>query len=99
MLNALVTDAKAGAMPVVSMPSTLHPLRARCGRRRHRKPGSPFLGDRVQLGLFSVGDLVMVFGGILIDADATVSERAVHKLRSASISAMASSSSPDQSKA
>src|SRR5258707_7398926 len=25
MLNALVTDANAGAMPVVGMPSTLHP--------------------------------------------------------------------------
>jgi hypothetical protein len=28
----------------------------------------PFLADQAQLGLFSIGDLVMIFGGILIVA-------------------------------
>jgi hypothetical protein len=67
MLNALVTDANAGAMPVVGMPSTLRPA----GPMWHAatpKTQLPFLADQAQLGLFSIGDLVMIFGGILIVA-------------------------------
>jgi|SRR5579864_3965705 len=65
MLNALVTDANAGAMPVVGMPSTLHPA-SPMWRAATPKTRLVFLTDQVELGLFSVGDLVMLFGGILI---------------------------------
>jgi hypothetical protein len=60
MLNGLVTTANAGTMPVVGMPSTLH------WQAATSKTRLPFLADQAQLGLFSVGDLVMLFGGILI---------------------------------
>ena len=66
-LNALVTDANAGVMPVVGMPSTLHPA-SPMWRAATPKTRLAFLADQVQLGLFSVGDLVMFFGGILIVA-------------------------------
>ena len=65
MLNGLVTAANAGAMPVVGMPSTLHPV-SPMWRAATSSTRLPFLADRAQLGLFSVGDLVMLFGGILI---------------------------------
>ena len=67
MLNALVTDANAGAMPVVGMPSTLHPV-SPMWRAATPKTRLPFLADQAQLGLFSIGDLVMMFGGMLIVA-------------------------------
>lgn len=67
MLNALVTDANAGAMPVVGMPSTLHPV-SPMWQAATPKTRLAFLGDQVRLGLFSVGDLAMLFGGILIVA-------------------------------
>ena len=65
MLNAMVTDANAGAMPVVGMPPTLRPASPMW------KPATPttrlaYLADQVRLGLFSVGDLVLMFGGTLI---------------------------------
>jgi hypothetical protein len=67
ILNALVTDANAGTMPVVGMPSTLHPAspmwQAASADTRLR-----FLADQARLGLFSVGDIVMIFGGFLIIA-------------------------------
>jgi hypothetical protein len=65
MLNALVTDANAGAMPVVGMPSTLHPA-SPMWRAATPKTQLAFLADQARLGLFSVGDLVMLLGGILI---------------------------------
>jgi len=65
MLNALVTDANAGAMPVVGMPSTLHPA-SPMWQAATAKTRLALLADQAQLGLFSVGDLVMLFGGILI---------------------------------
>jgi hypothetical protein len=65
MLNALVTDANAGAMPVVGMPSTLHPA-SPMWHAATPKTRLAFLADQAQLGLFSIGDLVMLFGGILI---------------------------------
>src|ERR1035438_7845242 len=63
MLNGLVTTANAGTMPVVGMPSTLHPL-SPMWRAATSTTRLPFLADQAQLGLFSVGDLVMLFGGI-----------------------------------
>jgi hypothetical protein len=65
MLNALVTDATAGAMPVVGMPSTLRPASPMWWAPTS-KTRLAFLADQAQLGLFSIGDLVMLFGGILI---------------------------------
>lgn len=67
MLNALVTDANAGAMPVVGMPSTLRPA-SPMWHAATPKTQLAFLADQAQLGLFSIGDLVMIFGGILIVA-------------------------------
>jgi len=67
MLNALATDANAGAMPVVGIPPTLHPA-SPMWRAATPETRLAFLADQVQLGLFSVGDLVMLFGGILIVA-------------------------------
>jgi hypothetical protein len=65
MLNGMVTAANAGTMPVVGMPSTLHPV-SPMWRAATSSTRLPFLADQAQLGLFSVGDLVMLFGGILI---------------------------------
>ena len=67
MLNALVTEANAGAMPVVGMPSTLRPA-SPMWHAATPKTQLAFLADQAQLGLFSIGDLVMIFGGILIVA-------------------------------
>jgi hypothetical protein len=64
-LNALVTEANAGAMPVVGMPSALHPA-GPMWRAATSTTRLPFLADQARLGLFSVGDLVMLCGGILI---------------------------------
>ena len=65
--NALVIQANAGIMPVVGMPSRLQatsPLwQAATSNTRLL-----FLADQARLGLFSVGDLVLLFGGILIVA-------------------------------
>jgi len=66
-LNALVTDANAGVMPVVGMPPTLHPV-SPMWHAATSKTQLVFLADQAQLGLFSIGDLVMIFGGILIVA-------------------------------
>lgn len=65
MLNALVTDANAGAMPVVGMPSTVRPV-SPMWHAATAQTQLAFLADQAQLGLFSIGDLVMIFGGILI---------------------------------
>jgi hypothetical protein len=67
MLNGLVTTANAGTMPVVGMPSTLHPV-SPMWQAATSKTRLPFLADQARLGMFSVGDLVMLFGGILIVA-------------------------------
>jgi len=63
--NAVVTDANAGIMPVVGMPSGLHPVSSMW---EAAKPTTrlPFLADQASLGLFSVGDLMLLFGGIVI---------------------------------
>lgn len=65
LLNAVVTDANAGVMPVVGMPSGLRPASSMW---EAAKPTTrlPFLADQASLGLFSVGDLMLLFGGIVI---------------------------------
>ena len=67
MLNALVTEANAGTMPVVGMPSALHPA-SPVWQAATSKTRLPFLADQAWLGLFSIGDLVMLFGGTFIVA-------------------------------
>jgi hypothetical protein len=65
MLNALVTDANAGHMPVVGMPSTIRPANA-TWQAATPNTQLAFLADQARLGLFSLGDLVLLLGGFLI---------------------------------
>jgi len=65
MLNALVTGANAGAMPVIGMPSSIHPASS-MWRAASSNTRLPFLADQARLGLFSIGDLALLLGGILI---------------------------------
>lgn len=65
MLNALVTDANAGHMPVVGMPSTVRPANS-TWQAATANTQLAFLADQAQLGLFSLGDLVLLLGGLLI---------------------------------
>lgn len=65
MSNGLVTAANAGTMPVVGMPSTLHPL-SPLWQAATSQTRLSLLADQSRLGLFSVGDLVMFLGGFLI---------------------------------
>jgi hypothetical protein len=67
ILNALVTEANAGTMPVVGLRSTLHPA-SPLWRAATSHTRLPFLADQARLGLFSVGDIAMLLGGILIVA-------------------------------
>jgi hypothetical protein len=67
MLNGLVTGANAGTMPVVGIPPTLHPASPMWGAAT-TTTRLAFLADQARLGLFSIGDLVMIFGGVLIVA-------------------------------
>jgi Flp pilus assembly pilin Flp len=67
MLNGLVTEANAGTMPVVGMPSRLHPA-SPMWQAATSNTRLPFLADQARLGLFSVGDFVLLFGGILVVA-------------------------------
>jgi hypothetical protein len=67
MLNGSVTAANSGTMPVVGMPSTLHPA-SPMWQAATLQTRLPFLADQARLGMFSIGDLVMLFGGILIVA-------------------------------
>jgi hypothetical protein len=65
--NALVTDINAGSMPVVGMPSTVRPASA-MWQRATLETRLPLLADQAGLGLFSIGDIALLFGGILIVA-------------------------------
>jgi hypothetical protein len=65
ILNTLVTDANVGTMPVVGMPSTLRPASS-MWQAATSKTRLPFLADQARLGLFSVGDIVLLVGGMLI---------------------------------
>ena len=67
MLNAVVTEANAGVMPVVGMPATLRPSGPMWGAATPKTRLS-FLADQARLGLFSIGDLILLFGGTLIVA-------------------------------
>ena len=66
-MNALATDTNAGSMPVIGMPSSVHPASPMWhgGTLQTRLP---LLADQARLGLFSVGDITLLFGGILIVA-------------------------------
>jgi len=68
MLNALVTDANAGATPVVGIAPHSASSEPRVAGRDAQNARLAFPADQAQLGLFSVGDLVTLFGGILIVA-------------------------------
>jgi hypothetical protein len=64
-MNALVTDSNAGSMPVVGMPSTVIPA-SPMWQGATLETRLPLLADQARLGLFSIGDIALLFGGILI---------------------------------
>ena len=66
-MNALVTDTNAGSMPVVGMPPTLRPA-SPMWQGATLQTRLPLLADQARLGLFSIGDIALLFGGILIVA-------------------------------
>src|SRR5690242_6268509 len=66
-MNALVTDTNAGSMPVVGMPSTVRPA-SPMWRAATLQTKLPVLADQARLGLFSLGDITLLFGGSLIVA-------------------------------
>ena len=66
-MNALVTDTNAGSMPVVGMPSTVRPV-SPMWQGATLQTRLPLLADQARLGLFSIGDIFLLFGGILIVA-------------------------------
>jgi hypothetical protein len=78
-MNAIVTEANAGSMPVVGLPSTMRPVspmwHAATSHTRLQ-----ILADQAWLGLFSIGDVVLLFGATLIFA---ICLRRAFKLRGA----------------
>ena len=66
-MNALVTDTNAGSMPVVGMPSTVCPA-SPMWQSATFQTRMPLLADQARLGLFSIGDIALLGGGILIVA-------------------------------
>ena len=66
-MNALATDANAGSMPVIGMPSTVRPA-SPMWHGATLQTRLPLLADQARLGLFSIGDIALLFGGILIVA-------------------------------
>ena len=66
-MNALVTDTNAGSMPVVGMPSTVVPA-SPMWQSATFQTRMPLLADQARLGLFSIGDIALLGGGILIVA-------------------------------
>jgi hypothetical protein len=66
-MNALVTDANAGTMPVIGMPPTLRPVSPMWHAATAHTRFS-ILADRASLGLFSLGDVVLLFGGAIVIA-------------------------------
>jgi hypothetical protein len=66
-MNALVMDTNAGSMPVIGMPSSVRPASPMWhgGTLQTRLP---LLADQARLGLFSIGDIALLLGGILIVA-------------------------------
>ena len=66
-MNAMVTDANAGAMPVVGMPASIRPV-STMWQPATSHTRLLLLADQAQLGLFSVGDVILLLGGSLIMA-------------------------------
>jgi hypothetical protein len=66
-MNALVMDTNAGSMPVIGMSSSVHPA-SPMWHGATFKTRLPLLADQARLGLFSVGDMTLLLGGILIVA-------------------------------
>ena len=66
-MNALATDTNAGSMPVIGMPSTVRPA-SPMWHGATLQTRMPLLADQARLGLFSIGDIAMLGGGILIVA-------------------------------
>jgi hypothetical protein len=66
-MNALVTETNTGSMPVVGMPSTVHPA-SPMWESATFQTRLPLLADQARLGLFSIGDIALLGGGILIVA-------------------------------
>ena len=64
-MNALVTDTNAGSMPVVGMPSAVRPA-SPMWQSATFETRMPLLADQARLGLFSIGDIALLGGGILI---------------------------------
>jgi hypothetical protein len=64
-MNALVTDANAGSMPVIDMPSSMRPV-SPLWQAATSQTRLSALADQAQLGLFSIGDISLLFGGTLI---------------------------------
>ena len=67
VMNALVTDTNAGSMPVVGMSSTVRPA-SPMWQGATFQTRMPLLADQARLGLFSIGDIALLGGGILIVA-------------------------------
>ena len=66
-MNALVTDTNAGSMPVVGMPAAVRPA-SPMWQGATSQTRMPLLADQAWLGLFSIGDITLLFGGILVVA-------------------------------
>jgi hypothetical protein len=64
-MNALVSEANAGSMPVVGMRSTVRPV-SPMWQGATLDTRLPLLADQARLGLFSIGDIALLCGGILI---------------------------------
>lgn len=64
-MNALVMEANAGSMPVVGVRSTVRPL-SPMWQSATLDTRLPLLADQARLGLFSIGDIALLCGGILI---------------------------------
>jgi hypothetical protein len=77
-MNAIVIDTNAGSMPVIGMPSSVHPA-SPMWHGATFQTRLPLLADQARLGLFSVGDIALLLGGILIVA--TCSRRMFERAR------------------
>ena len=63
-MNALVTDSNAGSMPVIGMPPSVRPA-SPMWQGATLRTQLPLLADQAGLGLFSIGDIALLLGGIL----------------------------------
>lgn len=81
-MNALVTDTNAGSMPVVGMSPTVRPA-SPMWQGATFQTRMPLLADQARLGLFSIGDIALLGGGLLIVMICLrrTHERARHEVR------------------